>query len=149
VGRRRKRESNRRKKENERGDRQNQPPPSLPRPKKNTENFNPSYAPPEMRILFAPPNAKKFTRPLSTRDVLVVADLFCAEDDWRIYKQLLWELENSGLTEQQLWQSWHGDSHVIADKRNWKDRCPTFHEVLDRLRDYFNMDIKVPVLETD
>ena len=114
-----------------------------------TENFSPSHSPPEMRILFAPPNKDSFTRPLSTRDVLVVADMFCAAEDLRIYEQLLWELEETGLTEQQLWQSWHGDSHVIAnDKKDWKERCPTFHWVLDRMRDYFNMDIKVMIRST-
>jgi hypothetical protein len=118
--------------------------PSLPRPKKNTENFNPSYIAPEMRILFAPPNSDRYERPLSTRDVLVVADLFCAADDLSIYNGLLRELEQTGLTEKELWQSWHGDSHVIADdRRNWKDRCPTFHWVLDRIKYYFNMEIKV------
>ena len=34
----------------------------LQRPKKNTENFNPSYEAPEMRILFAPPGRSKYTR---------------------------------------------------------------------------------------
>ena len=154
VGRKVRRDSNRtRKKEGgrNRGDQNdlNSQRPSLPRPKKNTENFSPSHSPPEMRILFAPPNKDSFTRPLSTRDVLVVADMFCAAEDLRIYEQLLWELEKTGLTEQQLWQSWHGDSHVIAnDKKDWKERCPTFHWVLDRMRDYFNMDIKVMIRST-
>ena len=34
----------------------------LARPKKNTENFNPSYDPPQMRILYAPPGRDKYTR---------------------------------------------------------------------------------------
>ena len=35
--------------------------------------------------------------------------------------------------QEQLWQSWHGDSHLIADdKRRWKEQCPTFTMVLDR-----------------
>ena len=34
-------------------------------------------------------------------------------------------------------------SHVIADdKRNWKEACPTFTYVVDRIKNYFDMDIK-------
>ena len=48
------------------------------------------------------------------------------------------------MPEEQLWKLWHGDSHVIADdKRNWKQLCPTFTYVVDKMRDYFDMDIKV------
>lgn len=53
----------------------------LPLPKRNTENFLPSYAPPEMRILAARPGLKHYDRPYSSRDVLVVNDLFCDPDD--------------------------------------------------------------------
>lgn len=116
---------------------------NLPRPKKNTENFEPSYDPPEMRILCAKEGLKKYNRPYSNRDVLVVNDLFCEPDDYTIYTQILKELENSGVTSHQLWQLWHGDSHVIADdKRKWKKECPTFMMVIDKIADYFNMDIK-------
>ena len=54
---------------------------NLPRPKRNTENFEPSFAPPEMRILCARPGLKHYDRPYSTRDVLVVNDLFGDPDD--------------------------------------------------------------------
>ena len=50
---------------------------------------------------------------------------------------------NQSQIQEQLWQSWHGDSHFIADdKRNWKEHCPTFTMILDRIRHYFDMDIK-------
>lgn len=115
----------------------------LPRPKRNTENFNPSYAPPDMRILAAAPGLKKYNREYTSRDVLVVNDLFCAENDLTIYNKLLKEIEQSGVNPDHLWQSWHNDSHWIADdKLKWKAACPTFHMVLDRIRDYFEMDIK-------
>jgi len=54
---------------------------NLPRPKRNTENFDPSFAPPEMRILCARSGLAHYDRPYSTRDVLVVNDLFCDPDD--------------------------------------------------------------------
>ena len=54
---------------------------NLPLPKRNTESFEPSHAPPEMRILAATPGLKHYDRPYSTRDVLVVNNLFCTPDD--------------------------------------------------------------------
>jgi hypothetical protein len=60
-----------------------------------------------------------------------------------IYSKLLKELENSGVDSRQLWQLWHNDSHLIADdKRKWKKECPTFSMVVDKIADYFHMDVK-------
>ena len=116
---------------------------SFNRPKRNTENFNPTHKPMDMRLVVAAPGLKYYNREVTSRDVILVNDLYCQEDDLSIYDKLLKELQDSGVDPDQLWQLWHGDSHVIADdKRKWKDACPTFRWVLDRLADYFNMDIK-------
>ena len=97
-----------------------------------------------MRIIAATPGLARYNREHTTRDVIIVSDLFCDPGDLSIYEKLLGELNNSGVPEQQLWKLWHGDSHLIADdKRNWKQSCPTFTYVVDRIRDYFDMDIKV------
>lgn len=116
----------------------------LPRPKKNTENFNPCHDPPDMRVLCAPPGLSRYTRPYSTRDVAVVTDLFVQDvNDYRIYNQLLDEIQKSGVDERVLWQRWHGDSHLIADdKKNWKKHCPTFAWVVDKLATYFDMNVQ-------
>ena len=115
----------------------------LPMPKRNTENFNPSHEPTEMRILVATPGLKKYNREYTSRDVLMVTDLFCDPDDLTIYEKLLYEVKHCGVEEDVLWQSWHGDSHVIADdKRRWKDASPTFRWVIDKIAHYFDMDVK-------
>ena len=114
-----------------------------PRPKKNTENFNPSHEAPPMRVVVAPPGLSKYNKVSSTRDVIIVNDLFGDQNDQTYYNKLLNEIQESGIPEHQLWKLWHGDSHLIADdKRNWKECCPTFTEVLDKIRNYFDMDIK-------
>ena len=60
-----------------------------------------------------------------------------------IYNNLLDEIENSGINQENLWKLWHADSHLIADdKLDWKSKCPTFYKVLDKIKNYFNMDIK-------
>ena len=111
------------------------------RPKKNTENFVPSHEPSQMRILYCG-EGTTYQRPILTRDVLLVSHLFCPPSDLSLYERLHNELESSGLTEHQIWSSWHGDSHLIANDRvEWKKHCPTFHFVLNKIRDFFNMDI--------
>ena len=111
------------------------------RPKKNTESFTPSHEPSQMRILYCS-EGTSYHRPILTRDVLLVSHLFCPLSDLSLYEKLHNELESSGLTEHQIWSSWHGDSHLIANDRvEWKKHCPTFHFVLNKIRDFFNMDI--------
>jgi len=96
-----------------------------------------------MRILVAQPGLTKYNKEYTNRDVLMVSDLYCQPQDLTIYDSLLKEIEESGIPTAQLFKLWHGDSHVIADdKMNWKEVCPTFMMVLDKIRDYFGMDIK-------
>ncbi len=115
----------------------------LPMPKRNTENFNPSHEPTEMRLLVARPGLSRYDRDCTSRDVIMVMDLFCQPEDLTIYDRLLSEVKGCGVDQDVLWQSWHGDSHVIADdKKRWKDACPTFHMVVDKIANYFDMDVK-------
>jgi len=115
----------------------------LPRPKKNTENFNPNHEAPPMRVVVAPPGLSKYNKISTTRDVIIVNDLFGDPNDRIYYNKLLNEIQESGIPEQQLWKLWHGDSHLIADdKRKWKESCPTFTEIMDKIKNYFDMDIK-------
>lgn len=111
---------------------------------KNTESFEPNYTPADLRVLVDVAGTKK-TSSLSfqSKDVVVVPDLFGSEDDWTIHNKLLDEMEKSGIDSDRLWKLWHGDSHMIADdSTHFKEKCPTFLKVLDRIRDYFGMDIK-------
>ena len=42
-----------------------------------------------------------------------------------------------------MWKLWHGDTHMIADDhKHWKDKCPTFNYIINKIQDYFKMDIK-------
>lgn len=45
--------------------------------------------------------------------------------------------------QERLLKLWHGDTHLIADDHTaWKKNAPTFAMVHERLRTFFNMDIK-------
>ena len=52
-------------------------------------------------------------------------------------------MKECGVEDDKLWKLWHGDTHYIADdKAGWMSKCPSFRYVIDKLRDYFGMDIK-------
>lgn len=110
---------------------------------KNTQNFDPSHQAPEMRVICAEPGLEKYNRDYQVNDVVLVSDLFGKHGDLTIYNNLLKEIKESGIDSEKLWKLWHGDTHLIADDNlEWKDHCPTFKMVIDKVQQYFNMDIK-------
>ncbi|CBY14384.1 unnamed protein product [Oikopleura dioica] len=110
---------------------------------RNTIEFKPSYAPPDLRLVPAPSTWTSYRRPYNHRDVVVVNGLFGDEEDMSIYKNLLHETQSSGIDQEKLWAHWHNESHWIADdKLNWKKKCPTFQKVLKKMSEYFKMDVK-------
>ena len=109
---------------------------------KNTENFNPSHKPSDMRIIIGDPNKKTFDREMQSRDITLVNGLFCESDDLSIYNRLLEEV-NKCDKDKKLWKMWHGDSHfIVDDKLNWKEDCPTFGKIIKKIEDYFQMNIQ-------
>jgi hypothetical protein len=108
---------------------------------KNTESFEPNHTPADMRVLVEIPVGSQIISKLQTQDVLIVPNLFGNHDDLSIYNNLLKEMEQCGIDD--LWKSWHGDNHLIADDhRNYKEKVPTFMSVINKIKDYFKMDIK-------
>ena len=99
--------------------------------------------PPDIRVRFGSPT-RRYNKPYSVHDVVVTPNLFCKEDDYSVYDDLLSELKASGCNS--LFVSWHGDSHVIADDKkmrgSWKKNSPTFTRIVGQMREYFKMDIK-------
>lgn len=106
----------------------------------NTETFKPDYSPPEMRVLFEygkPQTELEF----QSNDVVVVPDLFA--DRPNIYAELLEEVFGTKFDKQDLIIPWHEGCHLIVDdKLDWKKDCPTFNYVIERVAQYFNMDVK-------
>lgn len=127
--------------QNEREPRQNSQHGQRPKNRvRNTTDFNPSHHPPDMRIVYQH-GGPKFERPVTVRDVILVSGLFDNSD--HIYQQLSDEISQSGLSQEQLWKSWHGDTHFIADDHlGWKNSCPTFQKILAKIADFFDMNIK-------
>ena len=111
--------------------------------KKNTESFEPYYDNASMKVnvgVYSSQN-QTYSYPYTKDDVILVANLFSDIDN--IYDKLLNEMKMTGINNESLWKLWHGDSHIIADDHlNWKNKCPIFTLVIDRLKKYFNMDVK-------
>ena len=107
---------------------------------KNTECFTPNHEPADLRVVCAPVNLEVYNKHHTSRDVVVVQDIFKCED-YSIYQNLLDEMTKN--VSENVWVPWHGDTHVIAnDKLKWKKYCPTFNRILDALCRYFDMEAK-------
>ncbi len=93
---------------------------------KNTENFEPLNRPVDMRIVFDL-HPEKLQTKLTSRDVLMVPNLFSDFQPGEVYQKLVQEIEDCGVPQSRLLKLWHGDSHLIADDHtNWKEKAPTF-----------------------
>lgn len=118
-------------------------PKHVPRRKpKNTESFEPLKKPVDMRIV-CDLGHEKSTINVQTRDVVLAPNVFSDFEPNSLYQSLQNEIMTCGVPQDQLLKLWHGDSHFIADDHTkWKDNAPTFAMVLDRIRTFFDMDIK-------
>lgn len=106
---------------------------------RNTVDFKPDHTPAEMRVLIANGSQRKYHREITSRDVIVVSDLFCKPEDKTIYQNLLKEAEGNKHHE---WKLWHGDNHLIADDRTRRNQSyPTFDMIINKIKEFFSMDV--------
>lgn len=113
--------------------------------KKNTETFIPiDKNDVDMRLIINDADRNEyFTEKLTSKDVVIIKNLFCDYAPLEIYNLLVQEIKTCGIPEEELLKPWHENSHLIADDHlNWKQRCPIFNMILDRAEHYFSMDIK-------
>ncbi|KAI9906119.1 hypothetical protein PsorP6_013455 [Peronosclerospora sorghi] len=117
--------------------------------KKNTECFEPMTKPVDLRITYdLGSKDDKFSTVLTSRDVVLVPNLFSDYKKGELYAKLLHELDNCGIPQEKLLKMWHGNdkidgTHLIVDDHSsWKAKCPTFDLVTDRLKQFFRLDIK-------
>lgn len=115
--------------------------------KKNTESFEPLNRPVDLRLVIDN-NKDQLSVELSDRDLLLVPNLFMEFNNLEIYNNLANEINNCGIDHNNLLKLWHGNdkipgTHLICDdKLDWKSKCPTFTLVIEKLKKYFNVDIK-------
>ena len=110
--------------------------------KKNTESFDPFSEAGDMRVMIGDSTSTSYNHDIKSRDVVLVNNLFGVNESPFIYGKLLDEIKAIG-GEDNLWKLWHGDTHHIADDhQQWKSKCPTFSMIIDKIKEYFKMDIK-------
>lgn len=115
---------------------------------KNTVCFEPMITPVDMRIVYDLSCDSKFNLNLTSRDLLLVPNLFNDYQNGELYNKLVNEIETCGIPEEQLLKMWHGNdkiegTHLIAnDRSNWKDLCPTFNFVIEKIKNYFDMNVQ-------
>ena len=112
---------------------------------KNTETFVKDFSPPEMRVQFEH-GQNKTKLSIQSNDVIVVPDLFSDLADpsnLDIYSKLLQEVNSTKFDKNKLIHEWHEGCHLIVDDHyDWKKDCPTFNYVIDKIKNYFSIDIK-------
>lgn len=114
---------------------------------KNTECFEPMTKPVDLRVVLDLGN-KRISTPLTSRDVLLVPNLFLDYQPLEIYNILASEIDNCTVPKEQLLKMWHGNdkidgTHLIAnDRTSWKQQCPAFQMIVNRLADFFNMKVE-------
>ncbi len=118
---------------------------------RNTESFDPAstLVRPDLRICMGSNSIEQYNKPLKHDDVVMVPELFGAEDNWDTYYKLVNEVRelqkkekenaNSGNNKNHKsdWIPWHEGAHLIA-----KDvtGSPTYQEIIDKLCKYFHID---------
>ena len=115
---------------------------------KNTESFEPMTKPVDVRLVYVD-HSDKLNKSLTERDIVFIPNLFKDYEPNQIYTMLMSEISNCGIPQEKLFKLWHGDTHFIADDKmtlpdrtDWKSKMPTFNMIIERIKHYFDMDIK-------
>lgn len=111
----------------------------------NTESWDPITRPYDIRLLFEPKD--HLSHSLKANEVLVATNVFGEND---IYNKLVKELSECDIPAEDLLKLWHGSrernisgTHLICnDRTSWKQKCPTFNLVIDRLVEFFKVTPK-------
>ena len=107
---------------------------------RNTETFEPMERPVDMRVVVDTGVKKSSIDKIATRDVVFASSAFSDFGKGELYAKLAQEVESCG---EDILKLWHGNTHYIADDHTeWKTKAPTFKVVLDRIAEFFDMDIQ-------
>lgn len=105
---------------------------------KNTESFEPDHSKSDMCVKFGDSSKETFDDVFCVNDVILVNN-FLKQENKEVFNNLMSEIDNCAKQNNELWKSWHGDTHLIADDHiAWKENVPTFQNVINDIEKYFN-----------
>lgn len=114
-----------------------------PRRVRNTESFEPMKRPVDMRVVVDMGIQHIMTKHITMRDLVYAPNMFSDFAPGELYDRLVREVETCGVPHDRLLKLWHGDTHYIADDHtSWKEKAPTFKMILNRISNFFDMDIQ-------
>lgn len=97
----------------------------------------------DMRIVVEQNKDKFSQNSVSTKDVVLVPNVFSNFEKGALAKKLLDEINAASIPKDQLFKLWHSDCHYIADdKLNWKEQIPTFNMIINRMQNFFNVRVE-------
>jgi len=115
---------------------------------KNTESYEHWTDPFSMRVVYDLGNFnEKLHTQLTSRDILLVPNLFKDFKTGELYGRLVYEIENCKVPKEDLLKLWHGSEHlniegkhhICNDRTKWKQECPTFTMVIERMKEFFGV----------
>ena len=106
----------------------------------NTVSWKRDYSYPEMLVNFVSGNlCSTYDRPMTSRDVCVVNDLFCMQNDLSIYNLLLEEIQSCGIDHEKLFKLWHGNTRGDPGTHLIVRDCNRTHELfIKAIETYLN-----------
>ena len=115
--------------------------------RKNTETWIPKLDPCDIRIVMDL-STDKCKQTITSRDVLLVPNLFSRHRSGEIYFFLEEEIKKCKEKIPGVEKKWHGTvgiegTHTILDdRRKWKELVPTFCEIVSTIQSFFNMRVE-------
>ena len=115
--------------------------------KKNTECYKPMSKTVDMRVIYDM-GVNKISKEITSRDVVIVPNLFSDFKTDEIYNLLVKEIETCSIPQDKLLKLWHGNHEIagthfiLNDRKAWKIECPTFNMVIERIKNFFDINIK-------
>ena len=105
---------------------------------KNTESFKPDHSKSNMCVKFGDSSKNTFNDVFCVNDVILVNN-FIQQIPFGVFDSLMKEIDECAKENNELWKSWHGDTHLIADDHvAWKENVPTFQNIINDIEKYFN-----------
>ena len=113
------------------------------RKRKNTISFKPDYSPPDLNVQLGFGRWPRYVNTLTENDVIMVPALFTDifPDLNRAYDLLMKEMNYDDFC------AWHGNNEldgthwILNDRAPCKNKGILFNKVVDRIANYFNMDV--------